>query len=377
MEREAIVVYADHDPIPGVSNPRPNQIFRNPRVTLERRALDILAPDWIRAEMSYAGVCGTDLHLVQSDPHTGYIQTSSPTSLPREGRIIGHEGIGRIVEVGSAVRHLRPGACVAFESILACHHCERCRRGLFNQCLNGRLLGMEQDGLFATIADVPASAVHDVSEFVNNDDDARSLANLEPASVALLACQRARISSRDRVVIFGAGPIGTYCAILARVAFGAGPIHVVEPLKFRSEFAARWADHAHTPEDFFATCSDPVDVVIEASGDLRNIDNVIRMMDADGRIVLLARSGEPLVINATDHIITNAISIVGSRGHLGGAFNTVLKLYAQKRFNPAEIVTGVVDGMEKLRELLSSPAKVVQEHCKVLVKLDGAERLPS
>jgi threonine dehydrogenase-like Zn-dependent dehydrogenase len=177
-------------------------------------------------------------------------------------------------------------------------------------------------------------------------------------------------------MIFGAGPIGTYCAILARVAFGAGPIHVVEPLKFRREFAAKWADHVQTPEDFFAT-SDPIDVVIEASGDLSNIDNVIRRIDADGRIVLLARSGEPLVINATDHIITNAISIIGSRGHLGGAFNTVLKLYAQKRFNPAEIVTGVLDGIEKLRELLSSPAKVVQEHCKVLVKLNGVERSPA
>jgi (R,R)-butanediol dehydrogenase/meso-butanediol dehydrogenase/diacetyl reductase len=377
MEREAIVVYADHDPISGVPDPRPNQTFRHPRVTLERRALDILAPDWIRVEMLYGGVCGTDLHLVQSDPRTGYIQTSSPASIPREGRIIGHEGIGRIVEVGSAVRHLRSGACVAFESILACHHCEPCRRGLFNQCRNGQLLGMERDGLFATIADVPASAVHDVSEFVNNDDDARSLTNLEPASVALLACHRARISARDRVVIFGAGPIGTYCAILARIAFGAGRIDVVEPLKFRREFAAKWADQAHTPEDFLATCSDPVDVVIEASGDLRSIDNVIRMMDADGRIVLLARSGEPLVINATDHIITNAISIVGSRGHLGGSFNTILKLYAQKRFNPAEIVTGVVDGMEKLRELLSSPAEVVHDHCKVLVKLNGTGRSSS
>jgi hypothetical protein len=100
-------------------------------------------------------------------------------------------------------------------------------------------------------------------------------------------------------------------------------------------------------------------------------------MDADGRIVLLARSGEPLVVNATDHIITNAISIVGSRGHLGGAFSTVLKLYAQKRFHPVEIVTGVVDGMEKLRELLASPGKVIQEHCKVLVKLNGAERSSS
>jgi threonine dehydrogenase-like Zn-dependent dehydrogenase len=371
MKREAIVVYAAHDPISGVSDPRPNQIFRDPRVTLEHRALDILAPDWIRVEMLYGGVCGTDLHLVQSDPRTGYIQTSSPASLPRQGRIIGHEGIGRIAEVGSAVRHLKTGACVTFESILACHHCEPCRRGLMNQCRNGQLLGMERDGLFATIADVPASSVHDVSEFVDNDDDAQSLTNLEPASVALLACQRARISARDNVVIFGAGPIGTYCAMLARIAFGAGRIHVVEPVKFRRQFVAKWADNTHTPEDFFGSCSDSVDVVIEASGDLRNLDRVIRMMDADGRIVLLARGGEPLVVNATDHIITNAISIVGSRGHLGGSFNTILKLYAQRRFNPAEIVTGVVHGLAKLRELLLSPAKVVHDHCKVLVKLNG------
>jgi threonine dehydrogenase-like Zn-dependent dehydrogenase len=77
MEREAIVVYADNDPVPGISDPRPNQRYRNPQVKLDRKSLTALAADWIRVHMLYAGVCGTDVHLLQTDPQSGYIEYHS------------------------------------------------------------------------------------------------------------------------------------------------------------------------------------------------------------------------------------------------------------------------------------------------------------
>lgn len=369
MESDALVIYAKNDPIPGVAHRGPHQIYRHPWIAMEKRSLGKLAPHCIRVEMLYAGVCGTDLHLVQKDISTGYVTTSCPMSLPTEGRIFGHEGIGRVVEVGANVSALRPGALVALESIEVCHQCDRCRRGHFNQCRHSSLLGMEQDGLFASVADVPASLAYDVSDLVRGDDAARALACLEPAGVAMVACQNGRLKQEDSVVVFGAGPIGVLCAMLARTVYGVRRVYVVEPSGFRREFAARHADKTFTPEEFFAANIEDIDVVFEASGFMENLDRVLPRMNAQGRLVVLARGGRPLTLNATDHLITNAVSIIGSRGHLGGAFQTLLGLYREGRFNPGEIVTEVVEGLPALAVLLKDPVQVVERSCKVLVRI--------
>jgi threonine 3-dehydrogenase len=107
-------------------------------------------------------------------------------------------------------------------------------------------------------------------------------------------------------------------------------------------------------------------VVIEASGHAENIKRVFPWLNAEGRIVLLARSGEPLVIDAVDHMITNAISIAGSRGHLGGAFDRIISLYCNGQLPLDEIVTGEVVGPEGIKTLLDTPARVTQQNCKVL-----------
>lgn len=355
--------------MPELERRGPHQMYRHPRVAFETRTLGELAPDRVRVKMTYGGLCGTDLHAVESDPDTGYICTSSPASIPSAGRILGHEGIGRIAETGASVTHLPAGSWVVFDSIIACHACDRCARGHPNQCHQARLLGMEEDGLFSSIAEVPASIVHDVSEHIRSDEDARALALLEPAGVAYLACQNARVAPGNRVLVFGAGPIGIYCAMLAKTAFGAAEVEIIEPLPFRREFAAQWADRVSTLEEFRAGAGETIDVVFEASGDLENIGRVMRRMNAQGRILVLGRSGQPLRLTAIDHLITNALSISGSRGQLGGSFDALLRLFADDRFSPAAVVTRVVNGLENLAELLQTPARVSQHDCKVLIKI--------
>ena len=169
MESRVVVVHADREPMDGVVNPGPHQMYRNPRVLVEQRELGDLHPDEVRVKMIYAGICGTDVHLVKTDPDTGYIRCSSPARIPPEGRIIGHEGVGKVIDVGSHVRHVKPGARVTFESIIVCHYCDVCRRGQFNQCRRARLLGLEKDGLFGTVVDVPSMLTHDVTALTESD----------------------------------------------------------------------------------------------------------------------------------------------------------------------------------------------------------------
>lgn len=369
MKTSAVVVYAERNPMPGVVNPGPHQLYQHPRVVVEPRDLGDLHPDEIRVEMLYAGICGTDVHLVESDPATGYIRCSAPARIPKDGRVIGHEGVGKVLAAGSHVRHVRPGQYVTFESIIVCHYCDVCRRGQFNQCRRARLLGLEKDGLFGSVVDVPSMLTHDVSELAGSEKGLKAAACVEPAGVAYVACQNTRISPGDEVVVFGAGPIGLLTAILAKSAFGAARTHVVEPLPFRRKLARQWCDLVYSPETFFENPPRTLDVAVEASGDLTNVSRIFRRLNANGRVALLARSGNPLQLQDIDYMITNQIEIIGSRGHLCGAFSKILNLYQARQLPLDAIVTTVVDGLDALCDLLNHSDRIFSENCKVLVNL--------
>ncbi|WP_287127138.1 alcohol dehydrogenase catalytic domain-containing protein, partial [Desulfobacter sp.] len=157
MESMQLRLYADHDPMPGIDNPGPHQIFRNPHVKVTSSELMPPLEDEIQVEMIYAGLCGTDVHLAAKDDTTGYVKSSAPMWIPEgRGRRIGHEGVGKVVAKGRRVKHLEVGAYVTFESIVVCHYCDVCRKGNFNQCRNAKLFGLEKDGLFGNIVNVPS-----------------------------------------------------------------------------------------------------------------------------------------------------------------------------------------------------------------------------
>jgi len=303
MQSEVVVVYADREPAKGIDNPGPHQVYRNPRVCVEERKLGELHPDEVRVKMRYAGLCGTDVHLVETDPDTGYIRCSAPADIPAEGRIIGHEGVGEVIAAGAHIRHVKPGDIVTFESIIVCHYCDVCRKGRFNQCRNARLLGMEKDGLFGTVVDVPGMLAHDVKAMAKTSQGLKAAACVEPAGVAYVGCQSARVTAGDVVVIFGAGPIGLLCAMLSKNIFGASVVYMVEPVEFRRKLAQKWSDYVCSNDQFFTNCKHRVDVVLEASGHTENINRIFPRLNAEGRVALLARSGEPLVIKAIDHMI--------------------------------------------------------------------------
>ena len=370
MLSRVVVLHADKDPQNGIPHPGSHQIYKNPRMFLENRELGPLHPEEIRVKMIYAGVCGTDVHLVTANPDNGYIQCSAPANIPTGGRVIGHEGVGEILEIGSRVYHLKPGDFVTFESIIVCHYCEECRRGRFNQCRNALLLGLERDGLLGDIVDVPSMIAHNVSDLAKSDKGRRAAACIEPAAVAYVACQKTHLGAGDTVVIFGAGPIGVFTAMLSKRVLGASQVHVIEPVPFRRKLAEKWSDAVYDVEEFFNRGPSCVDVVVEASGNMRNISRVLRRLNANGRIAVLGRSGEPLLLHDVDHMITNAIYITGSRGHLEGAFSKILTLCRNGIISPNDVVTAIIKGPDQVCDSLKLPEKLLQENCKVLVNLD-------
>lgn len=287
--------------------------------------------------------------------------------------MLGHEGVGCIVEVGDGVTTLSRGDFVTFESLLSCQECTACRRGRFNHCSHAKLVGGEVDGLFRDVVDLPARLAHQVSDLARSPEGMRAAACIEPAACAYVAATRAGVKPGHRVVVFGAGPIGIFAAMLCREAFCAR-VEVVEPLTMRRELAGAWCERTYDVEEFFASDDqDPIDVVIEAAGDAGNLDRVVGRLGACAQVALLARSGQPLHLEKADYLITNGITVFGSRGHLGGAFEDVLRLYRAGRLPLHAAVTDVVDGLEGIQRELLANDSFESRHAKVLAQLDDVQ----
>ncbi len=110
MKTKVCVLYARKDPMTGCQKPKPNQLYKEPVIEIEERTLDDLKPGHVRVKMLSAGICGIDIHLTQTCPESGYMINSAPAYIPAEGRIIGHEGVGRVLEIGSNVDFIKEGA---------------------------------------------------------------------------------------------------------------------------------------------------------------------------------------------------------------------------------------------------------------------------
>jgi threonine dehydrogenase-like Zn-dependent dehydrogenase len=186
--------------------------------------------------LTSSAICGTDLHFVRGTmPGT------------KEGRILGHEGVGIVEELGDHVRNLNVGDRVVIPSTIACGTCVYCRAGYYAQCdvanPNGpgtAFFGGPEDaggfdGLQAELARIPYANVGLVKlpdEVA--DDQAILISDIVPT--AYQAAEMAEVSAGDVVCVFGCGPVGQF-AIWSAKHLGAGRVIAVDTIPDRLEAA--------------------------------------------------------------------------------------------------------------------------------------------
>ena len=151
-------------------------------------------------------ICGTDLHILKGD-----VATCQP------GRILGHEGVGIIESVGSAVTAFKPGDHVLISCITACGKCEYCRKQMFSHCLTGGwILGNKIDGTQAEFVRIPYA---DSSLYpIPADADEDALVMLSDILPTGFECGvlNGRVQPGSSVAIVGAGPIGLAALLTAQ-----------------------------------------------------------------------------------------------------------------------------------------------------------------
>ena len=160
-------------------------------------------------------ICGSDLHILKGD-------------VPEvtDGRILGHEAVGTVAEVGSSVKNLRPGDRVLVSCITACGACRFCRQARYGQCTGGGgwILGHLIDGTQAEYVRVPFAdtSTYPVPDGVS-DEDLLMLSDILPTAYEV-GVLNGRVQPGDVVAVVGAGPIGL-SAIMGASLFS--PSHIV------------------------------------------------------------------------------------------------------------------------------------------------------
>jgi alcohol dehydrogenase len=240
-------------------------------------------------------ICGTDLHILAGD-------------LPevRPGRILGHEAIGTVDEVGDGVRRLSPGDRVLVSCISGCGTCRFCREGRYGQCTEGGgwILGHRVNGTQAEYVRVPYA---DTSTYRipdgASDEEFLMLADILPTGyeVGVLA---GGVRPGDVVAVVGAGPVGLSAIACARLF---SPSHVVaidlsdERLKEAMEFGADITVNDAT-EDPVAVIRDltgriGADVAIEAVGTAATFELAVKLARPGGHIANIGVHGRPAILH--------------------------------------------------------------------------------
>jgi D-arabinitol dehydrogenase (NADP+) len=178
-------------------------------------------PGDVLIRVAAAGLCGTDLHIYRGEYEARY-----PI-------IPGHEFAGTVAAVGAGVNQFHVGQRVAADPNIFCHQCTYCRREMHNQCLDLRAIGVTTDGAFAEYVLAPQTVVYEIGDLPFDQ-----AAFIEPLSCVVYGMQRARPDPGDRVLLFGAGPMGCLLAQVLRRS-GAAQLVVVDRVAERLALAGQ------------------------------------------------------------------------------------------------------------------------------------------
>jgi alcohol dehydrogenase len=177
-------------------------------------------PTDVIVKMVATTICGTDLHILKGD-------------MPEVemGRVLGHEGIGVITEIGSGVTQLAVGDRVILSCVSSCAKCSNCRRGLYSHCLDpegtpgiGWILGYMIDGTQAEYVRIPfaENSVYKVPKGLS-DEEGILLSDILPTGFEI-GVQYGNVQPGDVVAVVGSGPVGLSAVMTARLY---GPSKVI------------------------------------------------------------------------------------------------------------------------------------------------------
>jgi alcohol dehydrogenase len=263
----------------------------------------ILQPTDVVVRVDTTTICGTDLHILKGDV---------PAVTP--GRILGHEGVGTITEVGDAVQMFEVGDRVIISCISACGSCSYCHQGLYAHCLAdegasgiGWIFGHLIDGTQAELVRVPFAdnSLYKIPAGVT-DDAAVMLSDILPTGFEI-GVRYGQVKPGDVVAVVGAGPVGL-AAMMTAGLYGAARVIAIDlddnRLQQAKQFGATDGVNSGADDaiDQVKAMTDGlgVDVAIEAVGIPATFDLCTKLVRPGGAVANVGVHGAPVELALQD-----------------------------------------------------------------------------
>lgn len=284
-------------------------------------------PGNVILKIKRVGICGTDLHAYQgTQPYFNY------------PRILGHELAADIAEANNAAG-LTEGMPVSVIPYFNCGHCIACRNNKPNCCASIKVCGVHIDGGMVDYLSVPSySIIH--TEGLGYD----ALSLLEPLSIAAHGVRRAGVQPGEFVLVVGAGPIGLATMQMAAVA-GARVIAMdvnENRLQFTEKLNIPYKVNATSPnlteQLLDITHGDMPTVIIDATGNLKAINNSLMYLAHGGRYVLIGLQKEAISFSHPE-FHKRETTLMSSRNATRADFNHVIDSIKKGLIDPNVYIT--------------------------------------
>src|SRR5829696_587375 len=287
-------------------------------------------PGEVLAELAAAGICGSDLELLDGRRPAAYV---------RYPVLPGHEWAGRVLAAGPGVDGVGPGDAVVAEGLRSCVVCDRCAEGRTNICAAAYAeTGFTLPGALAERLVVPARLLHRLPA----DRPVEPAALLEPAACVAGGLLEAGLPlPGSRIAVVGDGPLGLL-ALLLLGATAPAELVLVGARPARSAFGPGCGATqvvAAGDEDALAGLAGRLDMVVEATNVPAGPAIALPMLRRGGSALLLGISGASQPVIDPDTISLNQLRLQGGFGASRNAWRWVVRLYSDGILDPAPLVT--------------------------------------
>lgn len=327
----------------------------------------IQAPTDAIVRVTTTTICGTDLHILKGDVAT-----------VEAGRVLGHEGVGIIEEIGGAVESFSVGDRVLISCITSCARCEPCRRGMYSHCERGGwILGHRIDGTQAEHVRIPFAdtSLYALPEDVG-EEQATLLSDIFPTGFEC-GVLNGRIEPGDTVAIVGAGPIGLATLLTAQL-YAPGETILIDLDRNRLDVALALgatrtildSDGKAAEEVLAATGGRGVDVAIEAVGTPGAFETCQAIVAAGGRLANVGVHGRAALLHLErlwSHNVTITTRLVDTV-----TTPRLLRAVRARKLEPERLITHRFDLGEMLAAYGTFSNAAREKALKVILRNGGA-----
>jgi 2-desacetyl-2-hydroxyethyl bacteriochlorophyllide A dehydrogenase len=323
---------------------------------------------WVRVRNRLAGICGSDLHMIQGD---GDLRIA-PAALPLHRRSYpGHEVIGEVLEVGEDVQRIRVGDRVVLQHGSNCMSagvqtpCRSCAHGYYNLCEYGKLPGPQPiGGGWSEEMLLPEQQLFRLPADISDEQAVM----LEPTAVAIHAVLRRLPQPNEHILIIGAGTIGLLTLQIIRALAPQAEISVLARHAFQVEQATRQgATHIIYPQDSYTGIQQATnaqifkgpfsnrvllggyDIIFDTVGSQKTLHHALRWARAQATVVLVGVNLHQMHIDLTP-VWYREVNLIGSMGsgietwppttnERRSTFEIAVELITHDQIHPEHLIT--------------------------------------